>query len=90
MKNEFNNKSIKIISLQECIACEYVVDVLKKLSNNIPCEIITCNRDIANTKYKTNVFPTVIFQEEMREVARIFGTMPIDFYQTVIEKFKSL
>lgn len=85
-------KKIIIIAIQDCIACEIAYKMLKSIINNkdIKLEFITCNRDIASEKYHAVVFPTVIFKEDMREIARVFGTMPKDFYEIVIDKFEKL
>lgn len=85
-------KIVEIITIKDCLACEFVGSVLQDICKNtdIKCNIVTCNRNVANTKYKTNVFPTVIIRENIREIARIFGSMPADFYKTVIDKFEKL
>lgn len=85
-------KIVEIITIKDCLACKFVSSALQDICKNteIKCNIITCNRDIANNKYKTNVFPTIIIRENIREIARIFGSMPIDFYKCVIDKFEML
>lgn len=85
-------KIVEIITIKDCLACEFVSSVLQDICKNIDikCNIVTCNRDVANTKYKTNVFPTVIIRENIREIVRIFGSMPADFYKSVIDKFETL
>lgn len=85
-------KIIEVITIEDCLACEFVSSILQDTckGKDIKCNIVTCNRDIANSKYKTNVFPTVIFRENIREIARIFGSMSADFYKCVIDKFEML
>ena len=83
-------KKIELITIPNCIACSIVSNILKEIKTDIKLNIIGCKQDYANKYYNTNVFPTVIFKDDDREIARIFGSMPIDFYKSVINKFEEL
>lgn len=40
--------------------------------------------------FHTTAVPLLIFRVDDKEVARITGSMPADFYKTVIDKFIEL
>lgn len=80
-----------MIVLPDCIACKLVYDILKKIiGKRFNLIRIVCNREIAKTKYNVEVFPTVIFTCGLKEIARISGSMPADYYKNVVEEFEKL
>lgn len=80
-------KEIILIVKDNCIACDAVEQMLENIcTNNSDFEYTVTNNNIL----KVNAYPTLVFVHNKREVARISGTMPIDFYKTIIDKFKKL
>lgn len=85
-------KNIDIITIENCLVCEIVEKTITEICKNKEINIIkvVCNRSQAKEIYRTVMFPTVVLLNDETEVARIFGSMPIDFYKTVIDKFEML
>lgn len=81
-------KEIILIVKDNCIACNTVEQMLDSIctnNRNFNYKILKYNDELSSP-----IYPTLIFIHNKREIARIFGTMPIDFYKTVIDKFEKL
>lgn len=81
-------KRIIIFAKNNCIACQYVEETISKLCKNKNIEVLITYDLKPNDKI--TIFPTVSFYKDKIEVARISSTMPMNFYQVVIENFETL
>lgn len=90
-------KTIQFVKTDDCLACEVVENIIFDTiyEGNLPTYIDvqkdTCND--AQTRvsmFHTTTVPLIIFRVDNKEVARITGSMPADFYKTVINKFIEL
>lgn len=90
-------KIIQFVKTDDCLACEVVENIIFDTiyKGNLPTYIDvqkdTCND--AQTRvsmFHTTTVPLIIFRVDDKEVARITGSMPADFYKTVINKFIEL
>lgn len=90
-------KTIQFIATHECLACEVVENIIfdtiyeGNLSTYIDVQKDTYNDAQARlSMFHTLAVPLLIFRIDDKEVARITGSMPADFYKTVINKFIEL
>lgn len=90
-------KTIQFVKTDDCLACEIVDSIIfdSIFEGNIPDDIDvqedTCNDAQARlSMFDTLAVPLLIFRIDDKEVARITGSMPADFYKTVINKFIEL
>lgn len=87
-------RNIIIYTVADCIACEYVIDTIHKLCKNKDIEIICIslvgNLEKAKKANGIKVVPTVVFNINKTEVAKINGSMGISFYENVIDNFEKL
>lgn len=90
-------KTIQFVKTNDCLACEVVENIIfdtiyeGNLSTYIDVQKDTCNDDQARLiMFHTLAVPLLIFRIDDKEVARITGSMPADFYKTVINKFIEL
>lgn len=90
-------KTIQFVATDECLACEVVEDIIFDIiyEGNLPTYIDvqkdTCNDNQARlSMFDTIAVPLLIFRIDDKEVVRITGSMPADFYKTVINKFIEL
>ena len=90
-------KTIQFVKTDDCLACEVVENIIFDTiyEGNLPTYIDvqkdTCND--AQTRvsmFRTTTVPLIIFRVDDKEVARITGSMPADFYKTIINKFIEL
>lgn len=90
-------KTIQFVKTNDCLACEIVDNIIFDtiFEGNIP-DNIDVRKDIYNNAqvrlgmFHTAAVPLLIFRVDDKEVARITGSMPADFYKTVINKFIEL
>lgn len=90
-------KTIQFIKTNDCLACEVVDDIIFDtiFEGNIPADM-DIQKDTFNdaqariSMFHTAAVPLLIFRVDDKEVARITGSMPADFYKTVINKFIEL
>lgn len=90
-------KTIQFVKTNDCLACEIVDNIIFDtiFEGNIP-DNIDVRKDIYNNAqvrlgmFHTTTVPLIIFRVDDKEVARITGSMPADFYKTVINKFIEL
>ena len=81
-------KTIQFVKTDDCLACEVVDSIIfdSIFEGNIPDDI-----DVREDTYNNALaVPLLIFRVDDKEVARITGSMPADFYKTVINKFIEL
>lgn len=90
-------KTIQFVKTNDCLACEVVENIIfdtiyeGNLSTYIDVQEDTCNNAQARfSMFHTFAVPLLIFRVDDKEVARITGSMPADFYKTVINKFIEL
>lgn len=90
-------KTIQFVKTDDCLACEVVDSIIfdSIFEGNVP-DNIDVRKDIYNNAqvrlgmFHTLAVPLLIFRVDDKEVARITGSMPADFYKTVINKFIEL
>ena len=90
-------KTIQFVKTNDCLACEIADNIIFDtiFEGNIP-DNIDVRKDIYNNAqvrlgmFHTIAVPLLIFRVDDKEVARITGSMPADFYKTVINKFIEL
>lgn len=90
-------KTIQFIKTNDCLACEIVDNIIFDtiFEGNFPSDI-DIQKDTFNdaqarlSMFHTLAVPLLIFHVDDKEVARITGSMPADFYKTVINKFIEL
>lgn len=90
-------KTIQFVKTNDCLACEIVDNIIFDtiFEGNIP-DNIDVRKDIYNNAqvrldmFHTLAVPLLIFRVDDKEVARIAGSMPADFYKTIINKFIEL
>lgn len=90
-------KTIQFVKTNDCLACEVVESIIvntifeSNLPNNIDIRKDTYNNSqVRLGMFHTLAVPLLIFRVDDKEVARITGSMPADFYKTVINKFIEL
>lgn len=90
-------KTIQFVKTNDCLACEIVDNIIFDtiFEGNIPDNIdviedIYNNAQVRLCMFHTLAVPLLIFRVDDKEVARITGSMPADFYKTVINKFIEL
>lgn len=90
-------KTIQFVKTDDCLACEVVDSIIfdSIFEGNIPDDIDVRKDTYNNAEVRLGMFHTVtvpllIFRVDDKEVARITGSMPADFYKTVINKFIEL
>lgn len=90
-------KTIQFVKTNDCLACEVVENIIFDTiyEGNLPT-YIDIQEDTFNdaqtrfSMFDTLAVPLLIFRVDDKEVARITGSMPADFYKTVINKFIEL
>lgn len=90
-------KTIQFVKTNDCLACEVVDNIIFDtiFEGNFPSNI-DIQKDTFNdaqtrlSMFHTLAVPLLIFRIDDKEVARITGSMPADFYKTVINKFIEL
>lgn len=90
-------KTIQFVKTNDCLACEVVDNIIFDtiFEGNFPSNI-DIQKDTFNdaqtrlSMFHTLAVPLLIFRVDDKEVARITGSMPADFYKTVINKFIEL
>lgn len=90
-------KTIQFVKTNDCLACEVVENIIfdtiyeGNLSTYIDVQKDTYNDAQARlSMFHTLAVPLLIFRIDDKEVVRITGSMPADFYKTVINKFIEL
>lgn len=90
-------KTIQFVKTDDCLACEIVDSIIfdSIFEGNIPDDIDVREDTYNNAQVRLSMFdtlavPLLIFRVDDKEVARITGSMPADFYKTVINKFIEL
>lgn len=90
-------KTIQFVKTDDCLACEIVDSIIfdSIFECNIPDDIDVREDTYNNAQVRLSMFhtlavPLLIFRVDDKEVARITGSMPADFYKTVINKFIEL
>lgn len=90
-------KTIQFVKTDDCLACEIVDSIIfdSIFEGNIPDDIDVREDTYNNAQVRLSMFdtlavPLLIFRIDYKEVARITGSMPADFYKTVINKFIEL
>lgn len=90
-------KTIQFVKTDDCLACEVVDSIIfdSIFEGNVPDDIDVRKDTYNNAEVRLGMFHTVtvpllIFRVDDKEVARITGSMPADFYKTVINKFIEL
>lgn len=90
-------KTIQFVKTDDCLACEIVDSIIfdSIFEGNIPDDIDVRedtynNAEVRLCMFHTLAVPLLIFRVDDKEVARITGSMPADFYKTVINKFIEL
>mgnify|MGYP000936278844 FL=1 len=90
-------KTIQFVKTDDCLACEIVDSIIfdSIFEGNIPDDIDVRkdtynNAEVRLAMFDTVTVPLLIFRVDDKEVARITGSMPADFYKTVINKFIEL
>lgn len=90
-------KTIQFVKTDDCLACEIVDSIIfdSIFKGNIPDDIDVREDTYNNAQVRLGMFdtltvPLLIFRVDDKEVARITGSMPADFYKTVINKFIEL
>lgn len=90
-------KTIQFVKTDDCLACEVVDSIIfdSIFKGNIPDDIDVREDTYNNAQVRLCMFhtlavPLLIFRVDDKEVARIAGSMPADFYKTVINKFIEL
>ena len=90
-------KTIQFVKTDNCLACEVVDSIIfdSIFEGNVPDDIDVRKDTYNNAEVRLGMFHTVtvpllIFRVDDKEVARITGSMPADFYKTVINKFIEL
>lgn len=90
-------KTIQFVKTDDCLACEVVDSIIfdSIVEGNVPDDIDVRKDTYNNAEVRLGMFHTVtvpllIFRVDDKEVARITGSMPADFYKTVINKFIEL
>lgn len=90
-------KTIQFVKTDDCLACEIVDSIIfdSIFEGNIPDDIDVRedtynNAEVRLAMFHTLAVPLLIFRVDDKEVARITGSMPADFYKTVINKFIEL
>lgn len=90
-------KTIQFVKTDDCLACEVVDSIIfdSIFEGNVPDDIDVIKDTYNNAEVRLGMFHTVavpllIFRVDDKEVARITGSMPADFYKTVINKFIEL
>lgn len=90
-------KTIQFVKTNDCLACEIVDNIIFDtiFEGNIPDNIDVREDTYNNAQVRLGMFDTVtvpllIFRVDDKEVVRITGSMPADFYKTVINKFIEL
>ena len=90
-------KTIQFVKTDDCLACEVVDSIIfdSIFEGNVPDDIDVRkdtynNAEVRLAMFHTLAVPLLIFRVDDKEVARITGSMPADFYKTVINKFIEL
>lgn len=90
-------KTIQFVKTDDCLACEIVDSIIfdSIFEGNVPDDIDVIKDTYNNAEVRLSMFdtlavPIIIFRVDDEEVARITGSMPADFYKTVINKFIEL
>lgn len=90
-------KTIQLVKTDDCLACEVVDSIIfdSIFEGNVPDDIDVRKDTYNNAEVRLGMFhtlavPLIIFRVDDKEVARITGSMPADFYKTVINKFIEL
>lgn len=90
-------KTIQFVKTDDCLACEVVDSIIfdSIFEGNVPDDIDVRedtynNAEVRLCMFHTVTVPLLIFRVDDKEVARITGSMPADFYKTVINKFIEL
>lgn len=90
-------KTIQFVKTDDCLACEVVDSIIfdSIFEGNVPDDIDVRKDTYNNAEVRLGMFHTVtvpllIFRVDDKEVARITGSTPADFYKTVINKFIEL
>lgn len=90
-------KTIQFVKTDDCLACEIVDSIIfdSIFEGNIPDDIDVREDTYNNAQVRLAMFdtlavPLLIFRVDDKEVVRITGSMPADFYKTVINKFIEL
>lgn len=90
-------KTIQFVKTNDCLACDLVDSIIfnNVFEGNVPINI-DIQKDTFNdaqtriSMFHTTTVPLLIFRIDNKEVARITGSMPADFYKIVIDKFIEL
>lgn len=90
-------KTIQFVKTDDCLACEVVDSIIfdSIFEGNVPDDIDVRKDTYNNAEVRLGMFhtlavPLIIFRVDDKEVARITGSIPADFYKTVINKFIEL
>lgn len=90
-------KTIQFVKTNDCLACEVVENIIFDTiyEGNLPTYIDIQKDTFNDAQTRLSIFhtlavPLLIFRIDDKEVARITGSMPADFYKTVINKFIEL
>ena len=90
-------KTIQFVKTDDCLACEVVDSIIfdSIFEGNVPDDIDVRKDTYNNAEVRLGMFhtlavPLLIFRVDDKEVARITGSMPANFYKTVINKFIEL
>lgn len=90
-------KTIQFIKTNDCLACEIVDNIIFDtiFEGNFPSDIDIQKDTFNDAQARLSMFhtlsvPLLIFRIDDKEIARITGSMPADFYKTVINKFIEL
>lgn len=90
-------KTIQFVKTDDCLACEVVDSIIfdSIFEGNVPDDIDVRKDTYNNAEVRLGMFhtlalPLLIFRVDDKEVARITGSMPADFYKTIINKFIEL
>lgn len=90
-------KTIQFVKANDCLACDLVDSIIfdNVFEGNVPVDIDIQKDTFNDAQTRVSIFhttavPLLIFRVDDKEVARITGSMPADFYKTVIDKFIEL
>ena len=73
---------IVIHRTDNCLACKVMTENVIEAVNNVNADVDIQIRNNSNLKE----YPTVIFIDNDKEVARLVGTYPVPYLESILEK----
>lgn len=81
-------KYITLYTKSDCFACEIIKKMIERILKTYSEDEVYYR--VINNSNVVNVYPTIRFKENTNTIAELRGSLPADFYVSVIDKFMAL